>query len=173
TRNTGRFKECFGSLRHRWNHQQVDSRLVSFTNKAQIAEWIRDYGGGSGCVRIRVRGEFPRAGSMQFIDTERVEQAIARELVADTSAPLVMGVDIARHGEDQSIIRFRKGRDARSIPAIKLRIPDLMQLAGRVMEQINAHQPKGVFIDVTGMGYGVFDRLNQLGCSGLVAVNFA
>jgi len=32
TRNVGRFKECVGSLRHRWKHRHVDSRTVSFTN---------------------------------------------------------------------------------------------------------------------------------------------
>ena len=73
TRNTGRFKECFGSLRHRWNGQQVDSRTVSFTNKTQIDQWVKDYGEDCDFVRVRVRGEFPRAGSMQFIDSERVD----------------------------------------------------------------------------------------------------
>src|SRR4029077_5497245 len=65
------------------------------------------------------------------------------------------------------------GLDARSIPAIKLRIPDLMQLASHIVEQTNTHRPKAVFIDVTGSGYGVHDRLAQLGCEGLIGVNFA
>ena len=173
TRNTGRFKECFGSLRHRWNRQHVDSRSVSFTNKIQIGQWVKDYGEDSDFVRVRVRGEFPRAGSMQFISSERVAEAIERPLVTDEAAPLVMGVDVARHGDDQTIIRFRRGLDARSIPAIKMRIPDLMQLASRIVEQANIHRPKAVFIDVTGIGYGVHDRLAQLGCEGLIGVNFA
>jgi len=29
-----------------------------------------------------------------------------------------------------------------------------------------------VFIDATGIGWGVYDRLNQLGCQILVAVDF-
>ena len=49
-----------------------------------------------------------------------------------------MGVDIARQGEDQTVIRFRRGLDARSIPAVKFRIPDLMVTAGRVMELVNS-----------------------------------
>jgi hypothetical protein len=74
-------------------------------------------------IRVRVRAVFPRAGSLQFVDGQRVE---------DPTAPLIMGVDIARQGVDQSIIRFRWGLDARSIPAVKFRIPDLMQVASRV-----------------------------------------
>ena len=141
TRNVGRFKECFGALRHRWNRQQVDSRTVSFTNKKQIDQWVQDYGEDSDFVRVRVRGEFPRAGSMQFIDGDRVEHAAARELEANATEPLVMGVDVARHGSDQSVIRFRRGLDARSIPASKVRITDTMQLAAHVMGLVREHKP--------------------------------
>jgi hypothetical protein len=46
TQNVGRFRECFagGRFAHRWHHNQIDSRTVSFSNKAQIDEWIADYG---------------------------------------------------------------------------------------------------------------------------------
>jgi hypothetical protein len=57
----------------------------------------------------------------------------------------------ARQGEDQTVIRFRRGLDARSIPAVKFRIPDLMQVASRVMEQVNSHNPDVVFIDGTAV----------------------
>jgi len=133
TRTTGRFRECFagGRFAHRWQPQQIDSRSVSMTNKAQIATWVHDYGEDSDFVRVRVKGEFPRAGTMQFIDSERVQHAAARELFKDPTAALVMGVDIARQGEDHTVVRFRRGLDARSIPAVKFRIPDLMVTAGR------------------------------------------
>jgi hypothetical protein len=174
TRNTGRFKECFagGRFAHRWNPLQIDSRSVGMTNKAQLATWVKDYGADSDFVRVRVKGEFPRAGTMQFIDSERVAEAVARELVSDPTAPLIMGVDIARHGEDQTVIRFRRGLDARSIPAVKFRIPDLMATAGRVMELVNSHNPDAVFVDGTGIGWGVVDRLSQLGCSSVRGIDF-
>ena len=83
-----------------------------------------------------------------------------------------MGVDIARHGEDHTVIRFRRGLDARSIPPVKFRIPDLMVVAGRVMEQVNAHSPDAVFVDGTGIGWGVVDRLSQLGCGAVRGVAY-
>jgi hypothetical protein len=109
---------------------------------------------------------------MQFIDSERVQQAVERELFKDPTASLIMGVDIARQGEDQTVIRFRRGLDARSIPAVKFRIPDLMVTASRVMELVNSHEPDAVFIDGTGIGWGVVDRLRQLGCSVVRGVDF-
>jgi hypothetical protein len=53
TRNTGRFRECFGRWRHRWQTRQVDSRDVRISNKSQIREWIDDYGEDSDFVRVR------------------------------------------------------------------------------------------------------------------------
>ncbi|MDP1748678.1 MAG: terminase, partial [Reyranella sp.] len=66
TRPAGRFFECFNRFRKRWLTQQVDSRKVSLTDKQQLARWVADYGEDSDFVRVRVRGKFPRAGSMQF-----------------------------------------------------------------------------------------------------------
>jgi hypothetical protein len=47
-----------------------------------------------------------------------------------------------------------------------------MQIASRVMEQVNSHNPDAVFVDGTGIDWGVHDRLNQLGCPNLVGVDF-
>lgn len=162
TRNTGRFRECFGRFKHRWGNSQIDSRSVSLTNKEQIAQWVADYGEDSDFVRVRVRGVFPRAGSMQFISGDIAEEAAQRDLKGQPFDPVLMGVDVARFGDDQSVIWFRRGRDAKSIPPIKLRNVDTMTLAAKVSEARKYYHVDAVFIDGTGVGGGVIDRLNQL-----------
>src|SRR5215471_7014620 len=68
TRNSGKFhRVMFGEERNRWLCRTVDSRTAKFTNKEQIQEWIDDYGEDSDFVRVRVRGECPRAASNQLI----------------------------------------------------------------------------------------------------------
>jgi hypothetical protein len=47
-----------------------------------------------------------------------------------------------------------------------------MQVASRTMEQVNSHNPDAVFVDATGIGWGVVDRLNQLGCPNVRGVDF-
>lgn len=164
TRNTGRFRECFGRFKHRWGNSQIDSRSVSLTNKEQIAQWVSDYGEDSDFVRVRVRGVFPRAGTMQFIPGDIVDEASKRDVLpANPFDPLIIGVDVARYGDDQSVICFRRGRDARTIPAIKLRNVDTMTLAAKVAECHRIYRPDAIFVDGTGVGGGVIDRLNQLG----------
>src|SRR5215471_3388257 len=81
TRSTGRFRECFPGGRHAslWQTTQVDSRQISFTNKAQIAEWVEAYGDDSDFVRIRIKGVFPRTGEQEFISAAAVESASMRQ----------------------------------------------------------------------------------------------
>ena len=173
TRNTGRFRECFGRFAHRWTTRQIDSRTVRITNKKQIAEWVDDYGEDSDFVRIRVRGVFPRAESAQFIGADLVEAARTRD--ADGGRifdPLVMGVDVARQGSDQTVLYMRKGRDGRTYPLVKMRVPDLMQVAAKVSDLVMQYGADGVFIDAGGIGAGVYDRLVQLRVPNLYPVQF-
>jgi hypothetical protein len=163
TRNTGSFRECFGAKKHRWTTQQVDSRTAKMTNKVKLNEWIEDYGEDSDFCRVRIKGEFPRAGSTQLISVDLVNEAINRETEYIDTDPLIMGVDVARFGDDQSVIQFRRGRDAKSIPIIKYRELDTMQLSARVVEFANKHHPDSIFIDEGSMGAGVIDRVRQLG----------
>lgn len=170
TRNSGRFAECFGRQRHRWATRQIDSRSVEGTNLKQLQAWVDDYGEDSDFVRVRVRGVFPRAGTMQFIGRDLVDEAMARELPERSGLrhTALVGVDVARFGADQSVIRTRMGRDARTWPPKKYRNVDTMQLAALVGEHINELKRLGlrrvlVFVDGGGVGGGVVDRLTQLG----------
>ena len=174
TRTNGRFFECFNRFRKRWLTQQADSRKVTLTDKRQLARWVADYGEDSDFVRVRVRGRFPRAGTMQFIGGDLVEAAMARlpDPAAERRQPLVMGVDVARFGDDRSVIFLRKGRDARSYAMEKHRGLDLMTLAGRVAERAAAEQVAAVFVDEGGLGAGVVDRLRQLGVPHVFGINF-
>lgn len=162
TRNTGRFRECFGRFKHRWSCRQIDSRKVEGTNKKLIQQWIDDYGEDSDFVRVRVKGEFPRAGSMQFISSEEVENARIRAPVSHLDDPFILGVDVARFGDDESVLCFRRGRDARTVNWITLRNVDTMTLAARIVDLVNEYHPDMIFVDEGGVGGGVVDRLNML-----------
>lgn len=162
----GRFFEAFNVSRARWSPVSIDSREVEGTNKTLLAAWVAEYGEDHDFVRVRVRGLPPRAGTMQFIGPDLIADAIGRpmaRLPSDRSDPLVFGVDVARFGDDQSVILMRRGRDAASLPVIKLRGADTMHLAARVAELVQVHRPDAVFVDGGGVGGGVVDRLKMLG----------
>lgn len=159
TRSVGRFKECFYRFKSSWRTKKVDARTAKMTNKKLYASWISTYGEDSDFVRVRVRGEFPRVGSLQFISDAVARAAATREPIATIYDPLIMGVDVARFGDNSSVICFRRGRDARTIPWEKLSGADTNTLALRVIELYQKYQPDAVFVDAGGVGGGVADRL--------------
>lgn len=172
TRNTGRFKECFGKFKHRWRTRHIDSRTVKgATNLDLAAAWVEDYGEDSDFVRVRVRGEFPKASSLQFIPEDWVERARKLEVAVSPTEPLILGVDVARFGDDQSVIFARRGRDCRTWNQSK-GIPDsgpwcyrglsTDQLSARVMEIADRLKADAIFVDGGGVGGGVVDRLRML-----------
>jgi hypothetical protein len=171
TRGIGKFKEAFdpGS---RWSTRAIDSRTVPITDKAELAAQIEENGGeDSDYVRWAIRGLFPRVAETQFISSEDVTKARKNDANAFLSDPLIMGVDVARFGGDKSVIAFRKGRDARSIPWKVFEKLDTMQLANEVVELWRLYKVDAIHVDGGGMGAGVVDRLRQLNCP-VVEVQF-
>lgn len=175
TRNTGRFYQNMeGRFRTRYHRRWIDSRDVEQTNKALFQQWAEDYGEDSDFFKVRVRGMFPDAGSLQLIPMSLYEDNVGREVAVQSHDPLVMAVDVARFGDDKSVIWLRQGRDASSQNNWRTQIlqkVDTMQLAARIAEIANAKRPDAILIDGGGVGGGVIDRCRQLGLD-VVEVNF-
>lgn len=162
-RNTGQFFECFHKNAEYWDTRYIDSRTVEGIDSAVYQRIADKYGEDHDVTRIEVKGEFPRTGTKQFIGREIVSDASIREIEPDNGAPLLMGVDVARFGDDDSVIRFRQGRDARTIEPKSYRGYNTMELSQEVAELIDLYNPNAVFVDGGGVGGGVVDRLKQLG----------
>ncbi len=181
TRNTGHFyRACFGSEKHRWKHQSIDSRSSRFTNKVLIQEWIDTYGEDSDFVRVRVRGLPPRASELQFIDQERVWQAQQRHLPAIfADEPLIAGVDVSDGGSAWNVVRFRRGADARSLPPIPIpgekvrgdRGPFLGKLAEVLTQEYHGQKVAMMFID-SAFGAPYVERLQTMGFRNVQEVRF-
>jgi hypothetical protein len=122
TRSDGYFFDAtHGDQRDRWNPEVIDSREVEGVNVEEINEDDRDLRQDSDHVRVRYRGLFPLAGEGKFIDLELVNEAQRAPGRRNSDDPLIAGVDLSWGGSDDTVIRFRRGLDARSIPPIKIR----------------------------------------------------
>lgn len=164
TRNSGRFREAFpgGRFGHRWKTGAIDSRTVSFTNKGQIQKWIDDYGEDSDFVRVRVKGEFPRVDNTSFISLEAAREAASRPIPQAEGEPVILGVDVARFGDDSTVIYPRKGLDARTIQPEVYHGLDTVQVASRVASAMTKYSASVAMVDGTGVGGGVIDQLRRL-----------
>jgi hypothetical protein len=106
--------------------------------------------------------DFSASGEDQLISIADIEDAVSKHYRIDqySFAPKVLGVDVARFGDDRSVIAARQGLVCHQI--VSLSGVDNMTLAGRLDAAINKWHPDAVFIDAGG-GAGVVDRLRQLG----------
>lgn len=155
TRNTGRFKECFGRFKHRWITRQIDSRDCKIPNKQKIQELIDDYGIDSDFVKVRVRGMFPSMSVMQFISTEDVDKAFGRSIRPDQYqfAPKILTLDNAWQGDDEGVIGLRQGLAFKILKTFAKNDNDL-QVATMLAAYEDQEGADAVFIDA-GYGTGV------------------
>lgn len=167
TRNSGRFFECFHKRKKYWNIRKIDSRSVTITNKRQIKEWEDEHGEDSNFFRIRVRGEFPTAGSDQWVDSELVRAAMARgQPQINRAVCAIVGVDVARFGDDDTVICTRIGRDATYFR--RYNGLSTVQVVGKVKEEVRRLRSLRVptvhvFMDEGGVGGGPVDMLREDG----------
>lgn len=138
-------------------------------------EWAREqiakYGRDNPWVLVNVFGRFPPGQSDTLLGVEEVGTAATRTLQERDyqDEPKILGVDVARFGDDETCFMLRQGRAAFR-PKV-FRNLDTMEVAGQVALTIEAQQPDATFIDVTGIGSGVVDRLGQLGYP-IIGVDF-
>lgn len=161
TRTTGAFhRRCTKPAR---NHvTTVDSRAVRLSNKGQIASWIEEYGEDSDFVRVRVRGEFPRAGVTNFIAYQLAEDARNR-IVGDgefVGWPMILSIDPARFGDDFTVFTLRQGRKVhwqRSYSGF-----DGPDLAGKALEAVKEEpQIRCIAYDAIGVGADLDSALRR------------
>lgn len=157
-----------------WHTVQVGYRdTPNFSGEqvpAAVAEklispaWIEDarrmYGEGSPLWTSKVLGEFPEQAEDSLIRLSSAREAAARELPAE-DFPNVLGVDVARMGNDKTVIVHRKGRTA-TFAGIHHH-EDTMATAGRVIAALRETGAENAAIDADGLGAGVFDRLMEQG----------
>lgn len=173
SRNYGRFRECFAGGKHAkaWQTRHIDARGVTFTNKEKIAEWQESWGADSDYFKVNVCGEFPSVSSLQLIPTDVVQRARICSVSSYPHDPLIFALDVARFGDNKSVLARRRGRDMRTMPRISWRGLSVVDLSARVGALIAEHSPDAVFIDEGGIGGGVVDVLRSLGHA-IIGVNF-
>lgn len=165
TRPDGPFAERFTDptkgkgfyLRH------IDSREVSHTNKTVLQSMIDRYGEDSDVVRIRVKGTFPDKAYDGYISATTVALAGEREAYVDNGASLIMAADVARYGDDATVIGWRQGSNARVKPWLSFRGLGNVQVADIIQEQASLHKPDAIIIEGVGPGIGVIDILKHRG----------
>lgn len=166
TRTSGVFYDSHNRDRSRFRTHKVDSRDSKRTSRENIQMMIDKYGAESDVVRVRVYGEFPKAEADAFIALELVELATTGRIdaVGDT---LHIGVDVARFGDDETVIALRIGMKVFPLQCYSRQ--DTMVTVGCVIAEGKEMLRKfpelrrvEIKVDDSGVGGGVTDRLNEV-----------
>lgn len=178
-RTEGVFYDAFGRDRERWKTRTVSSRDSKRTSRENIEMLEAKYGKDSDVVRVRVDGEFPKGGLDSFIPLEYAECCHDPVTVLDSNM-LHVGVDVARFGDDKTVVTTRQGM--RVDPQRKYAKQSTMETVGHVLrickDWISAWTERhpGLYdaygssltgrcrvrIDDSGVGGGVTDRLKEV-----------
>lgn len=140
-----------------------DPRRAKRVSKEWAQQLIDKYGREHPWVLVNVMGKFPPGQSNALIAADVAGEAARRRVAAAEydQDPKILGVDVARFGDDETVIAMRQGAVAYRMKTF--RGISLMETAGQVAMAIEKHRPAAVFIDSTGVGGGVVDRLKELG----------
>jgi len=107
------------------------------------------------------------SASQSVIPLQAIRDAMTRD--EPEGLPVVIGADIARYGDDRTVITIVKGRKV--LPQIVIRGMDTQEVAKRIYELSLEHGAENINIDVIGVGAGVVDALNSIGVQGVNGVN--
>jgi len=166
------------SERRLWHLVEITADPDDPKRSARVsAEWAREqiekYGRDNPWVLVNVFGRFPPHSLDTLIGPDECAEATQRAYDADdiATAPRVLGVDVARFGDDASVIFPRQGLLA--LPPIKVRHIDGTEGAGLVARRWEDWQADACFIDDTGgFGSSWIDNLRRLGRTP-IGVHFA
>jgi len=164
TKRTGIFYDSHHGTRGKFITHRVNAEDSHRTSKENIESLAESYGKDSNVYRVRVLGEFPIDDDDVLISLPLVESAI-NEVEPDTNGSIVFGVDVARYGDDKTIIARKQGNKI-DIPVEK-QGQDLMRTVGDIVALYHEtlRENKGMIVvnvDDTGLGGGVTDRLREV-----------
>jgi phage terminase large subunit len=173
TKNQGYF---YDSHFHReisktWHKLHWNSELSTNVKPEYPTYMANKYGKESNIYRIRVLGEPPLVDDGTYIPLAWAQQCIGNEIGINELDPLYLGVDVARYGDDSSVVLPRRGNNILIWDEYKGM--DTVNIAGFVSQTYNELDADGCAVDEIGIGAGVFDILSRRNMKGLHGVNVA
>lgn len=178
THTTGPLHRACTVDRHLWRLITITGDPDNPKRSTRInLEWARQqiasYGRENPWVMVNVLGEFPPASINALIGVEDVQAAMERKLRGEAYewAQKRLGVDVARFGDDRTVIFPRQG--LASFRPIIMRHKRTTDIAARVAKAITDWRAELTFVDDTGhWGHGVIDNLITAGYP-VIGLNYA
>ena len=173
TRNVGYFYDTHfhPKLSKRWCKLHWDSRKSPIVTKDMVQFFEEKYGVDSNVFAIRVAGNPPSEDQNTLISLYDAKECMKNDIEVAEDEPLFISVDVARYGEDDSIIMPRKG--LKIFPWDTHRKMNTIELGGHINQFYQEVDADGLAIDEIGVGAGVTDWLQKHGHLKCYGINVA
>lgn len=194
TQPLGTFYQAFTTKRQFWTTFHISSEespnvvagkkiIPGLATREDIEQMRAKWGEENPIFQVRVKGNFPSQAEDQVVGLALVEGgSVEWRPPTKDDGPLEIGVDVARYGDDETVIQPRRGRyvyrptilhsmDTVEVAervaklAIELRDKTITRLGkdsatGADVEEVKFERPR-VKVDVIGVGAGVVDTLKH------------
>lgn len=167
TRTTGTFFDSHNKKRNSYQHLHFDSEKSSNVNSKWVTDMEAKYGRDSDVFRVRVNGSFPNVNATGLFSLQDLEDAANRK--ADANGSFALSVDVARYGDDSTIIAEKRGLQLKILKQLKHK--STTEVAGEVAYLSNQAPYGGIVVDTIGVGAGVFDQLKPIAGARLIDGN--
>jgi hypothetical protein len=131
----------------------------------QTTRWVEEmreeFGERSATYLVRVKGEFARVDADLIIDPSGLAAVWTLPKFDDASHPVLMGVDVARMGADDTAVVIRQGRNI--LHCQSWHGHDLVESRRRIEVLQAEWKAKRILVDVIGNGSGLYDELRHRG----------
>jgi phage terminase large subunit len=161
-----------------WNTNRKDAVLIALEPGAKDNPWWTkelqaemDYDFARDPeLALHIWNGLPRNQDPQSIfSRSAIRAAMDRRLDVADNAPIVLGVDVARFGDDQTVIFKRKGMKV--IDCKKLIKADTQLVAREVWDMAGRDPNVPINVDDSGVGGGVTDKLKDMGANAIPVLN--
>lgn len=140
---------------------EMEQRMLgSLTQVSWVEHKKRIWGETDARYLSKVMGEFPKDGGNGFFPQSAIDLSYDTEINEDGSVRPIIGADIARWGQDESVIASNVGGRVRVVDSWAK--CDLVDSARRIHKYAMSVNAVEVRIDSTGVGGGVYDMLDRL-----------
>ncbi len=148
------------------------SRIKGLADASAVKEFIQEYGENSDEFRVRAEGEFASQGALSIISAVDYDAAMNRwePMTWEWSRHrLEVAVDVARFGDDSSVIIGRRGRHVLPPqshhnvdgPTLGMRIANYIQANRTPVDGTDASMKPRVRIENVGVGTSCYDYLSH------------
>ena len=172
TRNSEFYKHCQSPLYRviplsALDHPNVRGERDFYKGAVNVGwppEMEEQWGIGHAQYQVRVQGQFPDQEEDAVIPLKFIQAAVNRKVATHPDDFAVLGVDVARKGESETVCMQKKG------PVCTIEFTENVSNVIELGQRLNNHHTKTIGVDDIGVGAGVTDYLK--GCDGVDVVPY-